>query len=134
MSDTKTIIKAVASDLRLERQILLKRLVDDSEGLSLFLEETTGQCRKLVLLFSDVYGYRNFDEGDLIEYWNDLGGYPEHVCYQILKSKFLDWAKHQSPYKEYPEGIKHYSVSTSNDVVDILCYEEPKVTILSENA
>lgn len=124
------IINIFAADLQLQRRIHLTRLVDDREGLTLLLEEEVGEKRKIKFLFKDVYGYRNFDEGDLVEYWAALGGYPGYVCFQIAQSNFLDWAKLQSPYKEYPEGVMHFTVATSNDVIDILTYTKPELTIL----
>ena len=127
MNDSKNIIVFGAS-LNLQRRVSLTRLIDDEEGLSLFLSEEIDKQRNIRFLFKNVYGYRNFDEGDLVEYWSDLGGYPEHVCFQVTESNFLEWAKQQSPYKEYPEGVKHFTVITSNDVIDILSYDDPIIT------
>lgn len=111
------------------RQILLDSLVDNKDGLSLKLIEQGGEKRNVTIQFSDVYGYRNFDEGDLTEYWKKLGGYPTFVCFSVASSELLDWIKTQSPYKEYPEGVSHFTVVTSNDVIDVLTYGDPKIII-----
>lgn len=130
MMNNQDKINGHALKLRLERRVYLTKLVDDQDGLTLFLEEKVGKKRRVKFLFSDVYGYRNFDEGDLMEYWNSLGGYPEYVCFQVSESNFLDWAKEQSPYKKYPDGVMHFTVATANDVIDILTYSEPKIEVL----
>lgn len=125
-------IRVVEFDNDLCRQILLEILVDDKQGLTLNLVEQAGEKRKVIIQFSDVYGYRNFDEGDLTEYWKKLGGYPEYVCFSVTSSELLEWSRMQSPYKEYPEGVSHFTVATSNDVIDVLSYSDPKI-IISKN-
>lgn len=105
----------------------ITKIVDDSAGLRIFFSCAKELVSEFGVKFNSIHSYRLADESDRMMYWESLGGYLTSLCYEASLSDFLDWTKEQSPFKEVPSGLKHYIISSSNDVLDILSFDEPIV-------
>ena len=103
----------------------INRIVDSSKGLEIFVSGTQGKTTKGVFSFDAYYGYRNFDEGDLLSRWQQIGmlhsGFYAADC-----SELLDWAAAQSPYGVLPEGLTNYLFVSIEDVLDVLAFDPPR--------
>lgn len=100
------------------------RVTDDLHGVKVFVGGNV-ENREYCFHFRDVFGYRNFDESDRFEYWDSFGGVLRCGCYKAEKSEFLDWIRKQSVHGEYPDGLLHFIVVSSDDVIDIAAYDPP---------
>ena len=100
------------------------RIVDSSRGLEIFVSGTQGNTMQGVFSFESYYGYRNFDEGDLLLRWQQIGMLRSGF-YAAERSELLDWAAAQSPYGTLPEGLTNYLFVSIEDVLDILAFDPP---------
>lgn len=109
----------------------IDRIVDSPKGLEIFVSGTQGNPMRGVFSFDTYYGYRNFDEGDLLSRWQQIGvlhsGFYAASC-----SELLDWATAQSPYEALPEGLTNYLFVSIEDVLDVLAFDPPRF-MLTDN-
>lgn len=108
---------------------LLDMLIDRGGVLQLHL------CRReerVLISFNSYLSYRKSDEGDVLKTLEEidsvskLGG----MLYEIENSDYLQWFLDQS--YGIRSGAKQYLVLTSNDVVEVICLENPDVEFMSE--
>jgi len=107
----------------------IDKLIDSADGLEIFITGTKSCNASYKIHFETNCGYRNFDEGELIKRWEDEGQLYIGI-YAAETSKFLEWATMQSAHDELSDGIKHYAIVTSDDVVDVLSFDYPQITAI----
>ncbi|MEO9382921.1 hypothetical protein [Chromobacterium phragmitis] len=102
----------------------LDMLVDRGGVLQLHL------CRReerVLISFNSYLSYRKSDEGDVLKTLEEidsvskLGG----MLYEVENSDYLQWFLDQS--YGIRSDAKQYLVLTSNDVVEVICLENPDV-------
>jgi len=108
------------------------RLVDDENGLVVLIKGTGENQQTHELLFDGPYGYRNFDEGDTHKY-RERHGISSSGCFELSSSEFLDWAAKENLHDELPEGVKHYALVSSDDVIEVLAFDPPEVRKADKN-
>lgn len=93
---------------------------------------------RLIFKTEDVLSFRQCDEGDRLKTMQYLlgtygGDYFVKWPFCIVKNsnyyKWLDDEKYNILYSE--DMVKHFCIVTSNDVVDLLVFEEPKLQIIN---
>lgn len=84
-------------------------------------------------VFEDVEGFRVLDEGDMMEFWDERSR-SQGWLWEIQKGVWLDLEiDRQSAItlKTLPKGLKEYLIAGSGKCLNILCYSEPKVTLIN---
>lgn len=64
--------------------------------------------------------------------YNDRYFFRNHFFYEVLNSKLVCWIKEESQGFYDDLKIRHYSIVTSNEIVDILASFEPIVTVFDK--
>ena len=81
--------------------------------------------------FDSPLSYRNTNESYLLKIWNefdtDILG---HVFYRFENSAYLEYFNSMSfnIYKDW--NIQHFAIYTGEDCIDVLSYENPKISIV----
>lgn len=122
-----------STDLSHADSIRVKKIVDDTKHLRLYLFAIKGQVfEQYEVVFTSYPCYRNINES----YQNDLWKFL-HECNIKTGWTFIlensNWKKElnkDSIFKfEYPE-IKHYVISTEDDVIEVLSDKAPVINRL----
>ena len=106
------------------------RLVDDENGLNIVVQSSGGTSKAHELRFDGPYGYRNFDEGDVHKYLR-RHGIIAAGCYELPASELFNWAAEENLHEELPEGVKHFAIVSSDDVIEVLAFDPPEVREIS---
>ncbi|MGY5954727.1 hypothetical protein ACUY4R_003405 [Kosakonia sp. BK9b] len=100
-----------------------------SGSLELTLSNDDGNM-KLKLSFDWVHSFRLTDEGDLLKMQDEQQGNMLKGIYLVENSSYLKWFNEQSADVHINEGITHYLIVTTNDVVDALSSEKPSSSLI----
>lgn len=100
-----------------------------SGSLELTLSNNNGNM-KLKLSFDWVHSFRLTDEGDLLKMQDEQQGNMLTGIYLVENSSYLRWFNEQSADVHINEGIIHYLIITTNDVVDVLSSEKPSSSLI----
>lgn len=98
----------------------LVEICDGRAGFFIVLAEARGSGEKRFRL-SNVYGYRVFDESDLLGY---LPTVPAGI-YCVPESEFQEWARNATLTGQYPPTIQHFVIVSANGVLEYLGTEMP---------
>ena len=109
----------------------VEKFVDDIGGINIIAVNSRNKNIRANINFESFYGYRNFDEGDLWRRWKEMGVLKSGI-YVSEESDLLDWAKYQSPHQRIPEGLLNYLIVSTDDVIDILTFDSPKIDVFSD--
>ena len=82
-----------------------------------------------VVLFDDFIAYRKLDEGDAFHTLREIADSSKlgHLLYQVEDSNFLKWFMEENQFVRSRDALKHYCLTTSNSVIDVICFDPPKV-------
>lgn len=105
------------------------RLLDEYGVLVIHLTGASG-CG-LALSFDDYLVYRKLDDGDALAAIDECAGSAElgRSFYRVEGSDFLDWFVAQSHGVRAKDALIHLTVMTTNDIIDVICFAEPKVVV-----
>ena len=111
----------LAADHRFE----LDRLIATAGELRLELTDEAGQA--LVVRFASPLGYRRLDEGDALTMLEQLAasGGTGKTFYEVENSDYLAWFHEQNRGLWKDRGLRHFTIATINDVIDVLALEPP---------
>jgi hypothetical protein len=116
-----------------ELDYYVTKIIQDSEGTKFILKDSKNN----VEIFFDGFipMLTVSDEGIRMRTWMKIESeQPENFffrhwfLYKVENSKLLKWVEKES-FGVYEEGLIHFIIATSDDVIDILSYFEPKITI-----
>ncbi len=112
-------------DLADGQRFELDRLTATASALRLDLSDEAGQI--LAVHFSAPIGYRRLDEGDALTMLTQLAasGGTGKTFYEVEESDFLAWFHAQNGGIWEGRGLRHFTVATVNDVIDVLALEPP---------
>lgn len=109
-------------------------------GIELYLSEVKDNKNGLVFLFSDPSSkfhievkfdshlmYRVSDESYRLKRTSELSEFS--FVMQTEESSFIDWFHDQSLNIYLKDRIYHFLILSSDDVIDVLSYEEPSITL-----
>jgi RIO-like serine/threonine protein kinase len=79
-----------------------------------------------------VLSYRKCDESDRLLLVRDLSEQKilQYVFVECRNSEYKKWLTRQKYDIEYEEA-KHLIISTSNDIIDVICFELPNISIIN---
>ena len=112
-----------------ERLFDLDRLLDESGVLEIALLREDGG--RFDLLFPTYLAYRKLDEGNALQALQDAADSTKlgRSFYRVEESDFLDWFVAQGHGIRASDPLIHFVVMTMNDVIDVICLNEPEVLI-----
>lgn len=120
-------IKQWHSQIDLPNRIYLQALIDDVNGLQLFLKEENSNDR-IVIIFKNYLGYRNFNESERLK---TLSQFPVLTQYSGLfiaeKSLFIDWLVRESFGILDKKNLIHFILSTPEDIIEIISQKPPDI-------
>ena len=103
-------------------------LHDDNEGFRIILEHESGKGPLLKVTFGKFLAYRNIDESNRLKLWNEHKDIAEkHTFYEVENSIWVKWFVNENKGKYESSEIKHYMILTSQDVIEVLSYDEPQI-------
>lgn len=126
---TNEMYKKWLTSLKISGKVIIDKLEDTEEGLSIFLSFSSYSVlkgKKVQISFDSYIAYRNMDESYRAKTFNETGGFKESL-YVIEGSKWLRWLHDESAGIYKDDDIKHYTIITEADCVDILSEFPPKV-------
>ena len=112
--------------------IRFEALHDDCEGLRIILSGKIGRIsnrQPLRILFLTSEFYKNTDESWLI---SDRLGLDDDGNFKMANRSGLIDLVNASSANAMQEGVKHYSIYTEDECVDILSYSQPVCEALYE--
>jgi hypothetical protein len=122
----------VAQDLVKDSVFDCVELRDDVAGLTIVLSDEDGTG--LAILFENFLAYRRLDEGDALKTLSALKPNLERskTLYIVENSNFISWFNEQSYNTHISQPLYHYVIVAMNDVIDVICSEEPKIRNLDD--
>lgn len=112
----------------------------NNDGFKIILANSTGNSAKVLITFENgVNAFRNSDETfrlSTIGYLNkNYGGqfYAKWTFFKVESSEYLKWLSEQSGGISDYYGVTQYSIITDDEILDVVCTYEPKVTFISQN-
>lgn len=123
MSRYFAIWQDIVADHRFELDSLL-----DAEKIRLEVSDDIN--RKFTIVSETCLSYRRIDEGDALVGIDDLiaPAGTAKVFYRVEESDFLEWFHLQSDGVYENRDLQHFSICTSNDIVDLITYDTPKIS------
>lgn len=117
----------ILQDIACDRVFDLDTLTDSGGTLKLHLSNESG--KKFTLSFDDSLAFRKLDEGDALAIVNQAKVTSKLGLsfYRVENSQFLEWFLAQGYGVRASERLLHISVMTSDDIIDVICLNEPKV-------
>jgi len=116
------------------RQLLCEGLIDDSEGLKVFLKGMDSSAPIFRITFGSYLAYRNMDEGSKIRTWNRTTGREICPLYIVSHSLWLDWFHEESSGIYNDMTVMHYAIFTECDCIDVLTLDEPEAEWLDASS
>lgn len=105
----------------------IQRMEDGPDGLVVYLSDKSNGTITSIVSFGTVYAYRTADEGARCKYWESLGGYLPCGVFEAEETDFSVWARSECLTGELPREIKNFILVSPNDVIDILCFDQPSL-------
>ena len=93
----------------------------------------TEEITTIEILFDTVISYRSADEGSRIDFLKKCsnGFLGEKIIIKVINSNYVSWFMDEC-YSIHDEGeLNHYMILTTDNIVDVLTYEKPQISILS---
>lgn len=107
------------------KAISIEGIHDDYEGFRIIIRGYNPD-RVFKLLFDNYLGYRNFDESYRLKSIPQFPDNGKNWCLFISNdSEFIDWVVLESNGFLQKGNILHFFIVTTNDIVDILTFDEP---------
>lgn len=106
-------------------RVIIDKVEDSDEGLVIFLH-FSNKNRKFRIIFDPYIAYRNMDESYRARTFTEHGGF-ENSLYLVDNSTWLEWLHTESQGYYKGENIKHYSIITDADCIDVLSEFEPDI-------
>jgi len=113
-------------------RVICEGVSDNYDGFRILLKE---QCepgiiktvtRNIVITFDPTIAYRNIDESYRTRTFSK-NSYRTGSFFVVDNSKFISWIKEESCGMYDDQPIKHYSIFTLNECIDILSEFDPVV-------
>ena len=118
-------------DISSKQRFYCEGVHDDYEGFRILLKGANPESKMLRLSWENALFYQNRDEC-YFTFQSEYQGkfdFP-HPFYQIIGSNLIE-RFHQESARAYADwAIKHYSIYTCNDCIDVLSALEPKAEVL----
>lgn len=116
------------------RKMVVVRLCDDDEGLTIFLKDSLSvdNTRLLKLLFDPYISYKNMNESYRARTFDDHPYGLKNTSYTVNGSLWLNWFHEESKNIYSDRYIVHYSIITISDCIDILSEFPPVITWIEE--
>lgn len=96
------------------------------------LLKTENSSSVLRIMFEFVLFYRGMDEGYLLRTWNNINKERNASLYVVEDSSLISWFHDESFHVGQDLNIRHYSILTDEDCIDILSSVEPVVEWLDK--
>ena len=111
----------------------LNEVYDNNNGFLIIIEDENKVIYRIEWP-EGVSSYRKCNESDRLLLIEDLSGRGllEYVFVECKNSEYIKWV-HEQKYGIEIEGSKHIIISTSNDIIDVICYELPNISIVNGN-
>lgn len=121
---------AIWQDIVANHRFELNSLLD-AEG-KIRLELSNDENRKFTVISETCLSYRRLDEGDALVGIEDLiaSAGTAKVFYRVEESDFLKWFHLQSDGIYKNRDLQHFSICTSNDIIDLITYDIPKISLI----
>jgi hypothetical protein len=106
-------------------------IIDGADGFSIDVRDYEG--KRYNLIWEDgVVSYRKTDEGDRISFLSKLGSESliGFLLVECVNSKFIAWLTAEK-HGIKQEGLRHFIVLTSNDIIDVIDYDLPAMAKLN---
>jgi len=118
---------AIWQDIAANHRFELNSLLD-AEG-KIRLELIDDMNRKFTIVSETCLSYRRIDEGDALVGIDDLvaSAGTAKVFYRVEESEFLEWFHSQSDGIYKNRDIQHFSICTSNDIIDLITHDIPEI-------
>lgn len=118
--------------------LYLSELKYNFEGLTVNVRDKDENSPILTISFEGFFALRIADEGDLLKGSHDTdeavikmekkeGSYYKWSLFTVENSLYLEWFHEQSLGVRKKEKLVHYVIRTSEDVIEVLDIESPKV-------
>lgn len=109
-------------------RVIVDRVEDSDGGLAIYLHLSKTK-KRFKILFDSYVAYRNMDESYRARTFSEHGGF-ENSLNIVENSTWLEWL-HAESLGYYRGGdIKHYSIVTDADCIDILSKFSPDIAQL----
>ncbi|RCW79560.1 hypothetical protein [Phyllobacterium bourgognense] len=111
----------------------LNEIHDDQNGFLVIIEDENKVIYRIEWP-EWVLSYRKCDESDRLLLIGELSEKDllQYVFVECKNSKYIKWISEQKHGIEL-EDSKHIIISTSNDIIDVICYELPTISIVNGN-
>jgi hypothetical protein len=106
---------------------------DDKNGFLIIVEDEN-KVNYRIEWTGWVSSYRKCNESDRLLLIEELSqrGVLEYVFVECKNSQYIKWLTEQKYDIEF-EQAKHLIISTSNDIIDVICYKLPDISIINGN-
>lgn len=112
------------------RPLNLLSLSDARGGLNIHLSDGLGKSQVVLSYPDGVLCYRNCDEGDRLKTLGLVPDIGNSLLYIVRNSSFVEWFLYQNYFSKFDRNkIKHISIFTIDNIIDIIDFEYPAVTI-----
>ena len=113
----------------LSNTLFCRALVDDLDGLSIYLCSKSDKENLLRVFCGGVLVYRSMDEVHRARTYADhINGSVSYPLRRVENSSFIDWFQEESKDILGLDPIFHYLITTPDDWIDVLERNEPHVS------
>ncbi len=106
-------------------RVIVDRVEDSDDGLSIYFHLSKTD-KKFRVTFDPYVAYRNMDESYRARTFSEKGGF-ENSLNLVDGSTWLEWFHTESQGYYKGAEIKHYSIITDADCIDVLSEFEPDI-------
>lgn len=100
---------------------------DDYEGFRIIIRSFSPTDIVFKISVDAPVLYRNIDEGDRLKSLNEQEMLSRYSFLKVENSSLIKWLINETLEIKKEEDLNHYVIASKNDVIDIICYEEPKI-------
>jgi len=110
-------------------KMVIDRIIDDSNGLQIYLKESLESASELIMVFSSYACYMNTDESYRYRTILNLPkGFSSNSFYIVEKSSLVKWLHEESSDIYSDITMTHYSIITISDWFDIISEFPPEIS------
>lgn len=84
----------------------------------------------IIFLFDNHLAYRKLDEGDALVALTQLRATAQLglLLYEVRNSDFIEWFVAQGYGIRAADDLRHFSIVTLNDVIDVIAFDPPRIS------
>ena len=109
-------------------RVVVHKIEDTDEGLVIYIHLSKVK-KQFKILFDSYVAYRNMDESYRSRTFSEHGGF-ENSLSKVESSSWLEWLHAESLGYYLGRDIKHFSIVTDADCIDVLSEFEPEIEIM----